>query len=180
MAHTMDLFAAHEPYLVPSMDPFAVRESHRVPAEDDDFGWLALEDVIDNWAGWLDPVNPDHTDAATTNTSRPTPPSLPPQQPAPIHFTVAPIAEDDVETTGPSFASAIRVTRGEEDDCCLPLDPSRASHQLREQLPKTLPEGRHQADKLPRARFGCEVKTVDTSSFPASHSATPALKQLDR
>ena len=117
MAHTMDMFAAHEPYLVPSMDPFAVRESHRVPAEDDDFGWLALEDVIDNWAGWLDPVNPDHTDAATTNTSRPTPPSLPPLQPAPIHLTVAPIAEDDVdqsELAPPSAPSLHPASKGEK------------------------------------------------------------------
>ena len=97
MAHTMDPFAVHESYHVPNMDVLAVHDL--VPAEDD-FGWLALEKVIDNWAGWFTPVSTDHTDAAASDTSRPTPPSLPPSQPAPFLLLVAPIAEDGVDLSG--------------------------------------------------------------------------------
>jgi len=97
MAHTMDPFAVHELYHVPNKDVLAVHDL--VPAKDD-FGWLALENVIDNWAGWLSPVNTDHTDAAASDTSGPTAPSLPPSQPAPVILPFAPIAEDDVELSG--------------------------------------------------------------------------------
>jgi hypothetical protein len=64
---------------------------------ENDFGWLALDAVIDNWPGWLPLVNHDHNDGAARNTPRPTSPSLTPSQPAPILLSVAPITEDYVE-----------------------------------------------------------------------------------
>ena len=87
LAYTMDLFAAHEPCL--GFDAAARHE--------DDFGWLNLEPLLDNWAGWLEPVNPAHNDAAATSASRPTSPSSLPSQPAPVLLPVAPIAEDFVD-----------------------------------------------------------------------------------
>ena len=99
MAYTMDTLA----YM---MEPLAVHEPCLDPAaaacHDEDFGWHNLEPLLDNWAGWLEPVNPDHNDA-------PTSPSSLPSQPAPIFLPVAPITEDCVdlsELTPPSAPAA--------------------------------------------------------------------------
>ena len=86
MAYTMDTLA----YM---MEPLAVHESCLGPAaaarHDDDVGWLNLEPLLDDWAGWLAPVN----------ASRPTSPSPPSSQPAPVLLPVAPIADDFVDLT---------------------------------------------------------------------------------
>ena len=80
MAYSMDPLAVHESYF-----DFASSSGH-----EDDLGWQALEAVIEEWPGWLHPVNPKHDDARPTSTS------LAPSQPAPVLLPVAPIAEDYV------------------------------------------------------------------------------------
>ena len=54
------------------MDPLAVHESclgfAASSRHGDDFSWLALETVIDEWPGWLTPVNSDHDDAGGPST----------------------------------------------------------------------------------------------------------------
>ena len=100
---TMDPLAAHEPC-------FEFAAADRDLAAADDFDWLALEPLLDNWAGWLVPSTSDHNDAAES-TSRPTSPSLPPPQPAPILPPVTPIAEDYVdlsELTPPAAPAAAK------------------------------------------------------------------------
>ena len=90
LAYTIDLFTVHEPSL--RCDAAARHE--------DDFGWLNLEPLLDNWGGWLDPVNPDHSNAllaSASSASRPTSSSSLPSQPALVLLPVAPIAEDFVE-----------------------------------------------------------------------------------
>jgi hypothetical protein len=84
------------------MDSLAMPEAYvglDASAEDqDEFGWLALEHLLDDWPGW-------------SSTARPTSPSLPPSQPAPVLLPVAPIAEDYVDpfqvtpATAPSVAN---------------------------------------------------------------------------
>jgi len=98
MAHSMDPLAVHESYL-----DFATSSRH-----EDDLGWQALEAVIDEWPGWLRPVNSEHDNAAASNTSCPTSPFFPPSQPAPVLPPVAPIAEDyvDLSTLTPPAAPA--------------------------------------------------------------------------
>ena len=69
-----------------------------------DSAWMAVEPLGDedffSWPGWL----------TASEISRPTSPSLPPPQSAPVLLPVAPIAEDNVEqfeeTPPPSFAAA--------------------------------------------------------------------------
>ncbi|KAJ1480588.1 hypothetical protein T484DRAFT_1956314 [Baffinella frigidus] len=82
-----------------------------------DSAWLAVEPLEEedffSWAESLDPVNPDHDDAAASETSRPTSPSLPPSQPAPVLLSVAPIAEDyedQFELTPPPSTEAVTLS----------------------------------------------------------------------
>ncbi|KAJ1471559.1 hypothetical protein T484DRAFT_3509250 [Baffinella frigidus] len=97
------------------MDPIAVLESPLGLAasapHQDDGGWAAMGLFLDaDLLRWLDSVGSDNKKDAASNTSRPTSPSLPPSQPAPVLLPVAPIAEDyeaQVElTVNPSPASA--------------------------------------------------------------------------
>ena len=90
MDYGMDLLTVHEPYLLP-----ATTAPH-----EDDFSWLILDPLFDNWAGWLNPVHPDHNAAAANNPSRPTSPLLPLPQPAPVLLPVPPIAEDYADLFG--------------------------------------------------------------------------------
>jgi len=92
MAHTMHAFSLQEAY-----PGGAVSASH-----EDDFSWLALEAVIDNWPGW--------------NTSVPTSPSLPPSHAAPALLHVAPIAEGLTPSAAPATAdpSCHAASKGEK------------------------------------------------------------------
>jgi len=95
MAHTM-----HHLFLQEACLGAADSSGH-----EDDTGWLALETVIDNWPGWLNPVEPDQSDAAARNMSRPTSPSLAPLHPAPVLLHVAPIAESLTPSAAPATAN---------------------------------------------------------------------------
>ncbi|KAJ1468849.1 hypothetical protein T484DRAFT_1983587 [Baffinella frigidus] len=63
-----------------------------------DSAWLAVEPLGEQdllrWPGCIDSANPNNNGAAVSEMSRPTSPSLPPSQPAPVPLPVAPIAED--------------------------------------------------------------------------------------
>ena len=86
------------------MDSLVVHESCLCLAasarNEDDLGWLALESVINDWPGWLNPVNPDHDDAATSNTSPPMSPPPPLSQTTPVLLSVAHITEDYADLPG--------------------------------------------------------------------------------
>jgi len=103
LAYMMEPLAVHEPCLGPAA---AARHEDDFGSarHEDDFGWLNLEPLLDDWAGWLIPVNRGHNDAA-----RPTSPSSLPSQPTPVLLPVAPIAEDFVnlsELTPPTAPAA--------------------------------------------------------------------------
>ena len=108
MAHTTHFFSRQEAYLgfeAPAGPEEAFLGFEASAGHEDDTRWLALEDVIDNWPGWLTPVEPDQSDAAARNTSRPTSPSLLPLDPAPVPLHVAPIAESLTPSAAPATAN---------------------------------------------------------------------------
>jgi len=73
-----------------TMDPLFVHEAFPGLAASNDFGWLALEPLLDDWPGWL---ISDNDDAATSDASPTTLPSVLPSHPAPVLLPVTASAE---------------------------------------------------------------------------------------